>query len=701
MLAVVLAMATAQKRKLWSDQAMTEAVERVTSGKKLRETARMYNVPVETLRRVNGTVPLECRPGPPTVLTTEEEARLVQYLIEMSDMGYGLSREMVMRMAYLIAEKSDRKHPFSGDSAGRSWFDGFKQRHPMLTIRKPQPLSYCRALCANPEIICDFFGKVGSLYGRLNVVSKPMQVFNCDETSISIVHKPGKVIAQLGRRNVYSITSAERGKTHTILACVSASGYVLPPLMVFPRKRSVPDNLKAGAVPNTMFLNSENGWINSEIYLQWLKFFAQNIPPIRPVVLIQDGHASHISIDVIEFTRANGIHLLCLPAHTTHVLQPLDVGVFKSFKSNFSKACTKYIASHPGRVVTSDVLASLVAEAWPSSFTLLNIMGGFKKCGLFPFNPSAVNDRQSAPSKAFQATPIPTSEDPMCETTDEPSSPLFTKEQEILYLKRYEEGYDLDDPGFVAWMKINHPEKSVSVISAPSVSTGASSSDKASPSSSTLAPPPNGTAPSSSGASSILDELLVLPHPEAPKKRKKPAINSKAVCITDSEVLQELKEKEKKKLEEKELMIAKKRENEEKKREREEKKQMRQKAIEERKRERDEIRKLKEREKEEKARVRAEKKRQKKGKGKGKDDFEETTDRDYVETVFSKMSLEDDELSDDAVCPKCGLAYANDDDESGLWICCDTCDRWFDLKCTNIRSKRRVPNTYICEECSN
>lgn len=492
----------------------------------------MYNVPVETLRRrVNGTVALECRPGPATVLTPEEEARLVQYLIDMADMGYGLSREMVMRMAYLIAEKSGRQHPFSGESAGRSWFDGFKKRQPMLTIRTPQPLSYCRALCANPEVICDYFGKVGSLYGRLNVISKPMLVYNGDETSVTIVHKPGKVVAQLGRRNVYSITSAERGKTHTIFACVSASGHVLPPLMVYPRKRSVPEDLKVGAVPNTLFRNSENGWINSEIYLQWLKFFAENIPPTRPIVLIQDGHASHISIEVIEFARANGIYILCLPAHTTHILQPLDVGVFKS---NFSKACTKYITSHPGRVITSDLLASLVAEAWPSSFTLL---GGFKKCGLFPLNPSTVDDRQSAPSKAFQAKPISPSPEPMNKTTvDEPGSPLFTKEQESLYLKRYEEGYDLDDPGFVAWLKIDHPNKSVSVVSTSSVSTGISLSDKGSPSSNTVAPS-NGT---------VLDEVLALPHPEAPKKRKKNAINCKAVCITDDEVLEDLKEKEKK-----------------------------------------------------------------------------------------------------------------------------------------------------------
>ena len=105
-----------------------------------------------------------------------------------------------------------------------------------------------------------------------------------------------------------------------------------------------------------------------------------------------DGHSSHVPIDVIQLARDNDVHLLYLPAHTTHILQPLDVGVFKSFKSKFSKACTKYLAAHPARVVTSDRLASLVAEAWLQAFTALNIMSGFKKCGIFPINPSEITD---------------------------------------------------------------------------------------------------------------------------------------------------------------------------------------------------------------------------------------------------------------------------------------------------------------------
>ena len=229
-----------------------------------------------------------------------------------------------------------------------------------------------------------------SIYRRLNLVSKPSQIYNADETGVTVVHKLSEVIAELGRRNVPSLTSADKGKTHTVLSCVSASGQGFPPFMIYPRKRPVPEKMREGAFPNTVFRTSENGWINKELFLQLLEFF---ISSRRPVLLILDGHSSHVTLDLIELARSNDIHLLCLPSHTSHILQPSDVGVFKSFKSFFSNECRRYIVKHPGRVITEEVLTSSVGEAYPQSHTPLNILSGLKKTGVYPFNPGEVSDR--------------------------------------------------------------------------------------------------------------------------------------------------------------------------------------------------------------------------------------------------------------------------------------------------------------------
>ena len=141
---------------------------------------------------------------------------------------------------------------------------------------------------------------------------------------------------------VFCCVRRER-KTHTILTYVSASGMVLPPMMVYPRKNKVPDNVREGCVPNALFVHSDTGWINANLFLEWFKFFINNIPRTRPVVLIQDNHSSHVSIELVELARENNIHLWSLPSHTSHILQPLDIGCFKSFKANFSKACHTYL----------------------------------------------------------------------------------------------------------------------------------------------------------------------------------------------------------------------------------------------------------------------------------------------------------------------------------------------------------------------
>ena len=113
-----------------------------------REAARLYGVPHETLRRGLGLVEEGCKPGPRTVkavLTKNEEQRLVRYIVDMADMGFGLTSDDIRSTAYKLAEACGKPHPFHNEMAGRAWLDGFRRRYPNLTLRKPQPLSYSRA----------------------------------------------------------------------------------------------------------------------------------------------------------------------------------------------------------------------------------------------------------------------------------------------------------------------------------------------------------------------------------------------------------------------------------------------------------------------------------------------------------------------------------------------------------------------------
>ena len=114
-----------------------------------------------------------------------KEEQLYKYAVEMADRGFGLTRDDLVRLAFVIVDKSGCPNPFHDGMAGRGLMDGFRQHHPKITLRTPQSLFYSRAVMASQYTVDDFFGKLGGLYGCLNIISKPKQIYNVDETGIS------------------------------------------------------------------------------------------------------------------------------------------------------------------------------------------------------------------------------------------------------------------------------------------------------------------------------------------------------------------------------------------------------------------------------------------------------------------------------------------------------------------------------------
>ena len=90
-----------------------------------------------------------------------------------------------------------------------------------LSLRMPQPLSYAQAKNCRHDIIKDFFDRLSALYTKYEF--SPSQIYNADETGVSCVHKPSKVCSKKGQKTMWGVTSGEKGRTNTILACGLAS----------------------------------------------------------------------------------------------------------------------------------------------------------------------------------------------------------------------------------------------------------------------------------------------------------------------------------------------------------------------------------------------------------------------------------------------------------------------------------------------
>ena len=123
-----------------------------------------------------------------------------------------------------------------------------------------------------------------------------------------------------------------------MLCCASAAGFPLPPLIIF-SKCFPGGQYRFDGPDDALYAKSESGWIDTELFITWFKkIFLKFAVPQRPLLLLIDGHKSHMGLELVDLCRENNVILFCLPPHTTHALQPLDVSVFKSLKDHFSKS---------------------------------------------------------------------------------------------------------------------------------------------------------------------------------------------------------------------------------------------------------------------------------------------------------------------------------------------------------------------------
>ena len=58
--------------------------------------------------------------------------------------------------------------------------------------------------------------------------------------------------------------------------------------------------------------------------LQWTKFFFEHVPHARPVLLLWDGHDTHIFLQLLELCVEHEAHVLQIPSHASHITQGAD-----------------------------------------------------------------------------------------------------------------------------------------------------------------------------------------------------------------------------------------------------------------------------------------------------------------------------------------------------------------------------------------
>ena len=102
-----------------------------------------------------------------------------------------------------------------------------------------------------------------------NLLNKPNRIYNVDETSMPLDHKPPKVVTTKGQKKVRCRTTGNKAQV-TVIACVSASGHTIPPFVIFDAKTLNIEWTK-GEIPGTRYGLSNTGWVDTYLFKKWLK----------------------------------------------------------------------------------------------------------------------------------------------------------------------------------------------------------------------------------------------------------------------------------------------------------------------------------------------------------------------------------------------------------------------------------------------
>ncbi|ESN93974.1 hypothetical protein HELRODRAFT_142747, partial [Helobdella robusta] len=325
----------------YSSENLKKALEDLREGQSYHSVSKKYTIPRRTLQRhMKGTIR---QPGCiklgrfRPILSDEMETEIVHHAIEMQQRFYGLTPMDIRKLAFQLVEMKKLPHPFNSTKqmAGNKWLLGFIERHPELSVREPEATSMSRAVAFNRPQVSKFFNILKNALEK-DLTMDGSRIWNMDESGVTTAHKPGRIIAKKGTKQVGKITSGEKGKNVTVICAVNAHGSYLPPAMIYPRVRMNPQLLK-GAPPGTLGFATKSGWTDCEVFVKWLKHFTDVVKPTleRKVILLVDGHASHKSLEAITFARDHGIDLISFPPHFTHRIQPLDLTFFGPLKGYY------------------------------------------------------------------------------------------------------------------------------------------------------------------------------------------------------------------------------------------------------------------------------------------------------------------------------------------------------------------------------
>ena len=214
-----------------------------------------------------------------------------------------------------------------------------------------------------------------------------------DEVGVSMSDSTVRVVTA---RSFVRKSFRIQGLHTTVVLATRAVGDFCPPLIIMQGGDAT--CLPPPLLQSTKFwcAFSDTGYIVTDIFRAWFRHFIQHLKEIgrhgQPTLLTLDNHASHLDADILQTAKHNNIFVVACPSQLTCVVQVNDLGPNKSFKEYFRKELAQVVTANVA--INPTVMAEVIMAAFNTERHDYrnSITGSFRRVGLYPFDPSVVNE---------------------------------------------------------------------------------------------------------------------------------------------------------------------------------------------------------------------------------------------------------------------------------------------------------------------
>jgi len=371
----------------YSADDVRKALQKISGGMSILKASSKYRIPYGTL--YNKVHHLHTKAvGTPHRLSPITEQLIVNAVNTLAQWKVPVDGFDIRCLVKSYLDKQGvRDRRFANNLPGIDWLHSFMQRH-QLTARIADNVKPARAEIT-VELVNQYFDELEATLQGID----PSCLFNYDETNVADDPGAKKVICRRGLKRV------ERKIEHTkscvsLMFCGSATGQYLPPMVVY-KSQNVYQEWTRGGPNGAVYDCTTSGWFDGRCFERWFNDIFLPAVSSKPgrKVLIGDNLSAHFTPDVIQSSVQNNIAFVTLIPNATHLLQPLDVAVFRSVKIKWRAILDGWRKESRYRGVLPKNHFPGLLQKLHNSLKADNIVAGFKATGLCPLNRDEVLKR--------------------------------------------------------------------------------------------------------------------------------------------------------------------------------------------------------------------------------------------------------------------------------------------------------------------